>query len=96
MKKISKKTALTLFSFMLTLSSFAQDARLKTLVQSLNTQLKTPVGLGGVLCFAGGIFFLFQGEEGQSKAKWAFGAALMALVIYFAFEGICYAFLALL
>ena len=97
MKKISKKTLLTVITLITSLSSYAQQdvSKLFPIVEEINKNLKLPVAIGGVLCFAAGGIFLLQGEEGQSKAKWSFAAAVIALVVYLSFTSIAYGFLRL-
>lgn len=57
------------------------------LSNELVLKIKPIIGIGALLAFIAGIFYALQGEDGQGKAKWAFGAVAIALILYFGLNG---------
>jgi hypothetical protein len=77
-----------LLTFLLMIYSIALQAQgFSQLSNELVLKIKPIIGIGALLAFIAGIFYALQGEDGQGKAKWAFGAVAIALILYFGLNG---------
>jgi hypothetical protein len=85
MKKTNKVTLIIATILLGTVESQAQS--FATLANEVIEKINPVLGIGALLAFIAGIFYALQGEDGQSKAKWAFGAVAIALILRFGLAG---------
>lgn len=78
---------LSIIALILVTAETAFGQGFTALTNEMVDKIKPVIGIACALAFIGGIFFAFQGEEGAGKAKWAFGAVAIGLILYFGLAG---------